>query len=210
MPNKYDVIVVGMGPSSIFCAYELIKLNKFKKVLLIDQGKRVEERYCPIEKTKKCIHCKPMCNITNGFSGAGAFSDGKLSLYNPEDDEIHVGGNIHKIIGVPETKRLIDYTDKIYLDFGADKHLEGTEYKEEIAKINDRAHKEGIRLINIPIRHLGTEKSHKVYGRLEKYIEDNGVEMMFQTTVADLIAENGEIKGVRVKEAKYVDDEDAT
>ena len=168
MPNKYDVIVVGMGPSSIFCAYELIKLNKFKKVLLIDQGKRVEERYCPIEKTKKCIHCKPMCNITNGFSGAGAFSDGKLSLYNPEDDEIHVGGNIHKIIGVPETKRLIDYTDKIYLDFGADKHLEGTEYKEEIAKINDRAHKEGIRLINIPIRHLGTEKSHEVYGRLEK------------------------------------------
>lgn len=208
MPNKYDVIVVGMGPSSIFCAYELIKLNKFKKVLLIDQGKRVEERYCPIEKTKKCIHCKPMCNITNGFSGAGAFSDGKLSLYNPEDDEIHVGGNIHKIIGVPETKSLIDYTDKIYLDFGADKHLEGTEYKEEIAKINDRAHKEGIRLINIPIRHLGTEKSHEVYGRLEKYIEDNGVEMMFQTTVADLIVENGEIKGVRVKEAKYVDDEE--
>ena len=208
MPNKYDVIVVGMGPSSIFCAYELIKLNKFKKVLLIDQGKRVEERYCPIEKTKKCIHCKPMCNITNGFSGAGAFSDGKLSLYNPEDDEIHVGGNIHKIIGVPETKRLIDYTDKIYLDFGADKRLEGTEYKEEIAKISDRAHKEGIRLINIPIRHLGTEKSHEVYGRLEKYIENNGIEMMFQTTVADLIVENGEIKGVRVKEAKCVDDED--
>ncbi len=105
-------------------------------------------------------------------------------------------------------KSLIDYTDKIYLDFGADKHLEGTEYKEEIAKINDRAHKEGIRLINIPIRHLGTEKSHEVYGRLEKYIENNGIEMMFQTTVADLIVENGEIKGVRVKEAKYVDDED--
>lgn len=48
MPNKYDVIIVGMGPSSIFCAYELIKLKKFKKVLLIYQGKRVEERNCPI------------------------------------------------------------------------------------------------------------------------------------------------------------------
>ena len=150
MPNKYDVIVVGMGPSSIFCAYELIKLNKFKKVLLIDQGKRVEERYCPIEKTKKCIHCKPMCNITNGFSGAGAFSDGKLSLYNPEDDEIHVGGNIHKIIGVPETKNLIDYADKIYLDFGADKHIEATEYNEQIAIIIERANKEGNKLINKP------------------------------------------------------------
>ena len=168
----------------------------------------MEDRNCPIEKTKKCIHCKPMCNITNGFSGAGAFSDVKLSLYNAEENDIHVGGNLHKIIGVPETKKIIDYADKIYLDFGADKHLEGTEYKQEIAKINDRAQKEGIRLINIPIRHLGTEKSHEVYGRLEKYLEDNGVEMMFQTTVTDLIIDNDEIKGVKIKEAKYIDDEE--
>ena len=208
MKEKYDVIVVGMGPSSVFCAYELIQLKKYKKVLLIDQGKRVEERYCPIEKTKKCVHCKPMCHITNGFSGAGAFSDGKLSLYNAEEDEIHVGGSLHKYIGVPETKKLIDYSDEIYLKFGADKHLEGTEYKEEIAKINDRAKKEGIRLINIPIRHLGTEKSHEVYKKMEEYIEQNGVEMMFQTTVGDLIVENNQIKGVRVKEAKYVDNEE--
>ena len=54
----------------------------------------------------------PMCKITNGFSGAGAFSDGKLSLYNEEDEEIHVGGSLHKYIGVPETKKLID--DFIY------------------------------------------------------------------------------------------------
>lgn len=209
MGNNYDVIVVGMGPSAIFCAYELIQLKKYKKVLLIDQGKRVEERGCPIEKTKKCVHCKPMCHITNGFSGAGAFSDGKLSLYNEEDEEIYVGGSVHKYIGVPETKRLIDYTDDIYLKFGADKHLEGTEYKEEIAKINERAHKEGIRLINIPIRHLGTEKSHEVYKKLEEYLEENGIEMMFQTTVADLIVDNNEIKGVRIKEAKHIDNEEA-
>ena len=208
MQSKYDVIVVGMGPSSIFCAYELIQLKKYKHVLLIDQGKRVEERYCPIEKTKKCVHCKPMCNITNGFSGAGAFSDGKLSLYDIKDDDIHVGGILHKYIGVIKTKELIYYTDKIYLDFGADKKLEGTEYQEEIAKISKRAEKDGIRLINIPIRHLGTEKSHEVYGRLEKYIEDNGVEMLFGTTVGDLIVENGEIKGVKIKEAKYIEDEE--
>lgn len=208
MQGKYDVIIIGMGPSSIFCAYELIKLKKYKKILLIDQGKRVEERNCPIEKTKKCIHCKPMCNITNGFSGAGAFSDGKLSLYNSEDDDIHVGGILHKYIGVPKTKALIDYADKIYLDFGADKKLEGVEYKEEIAKISKRAEKDGIKLINIPIRHLGTEKSHEVYGRLEKYIEDNGIEMLFGTTVSDLIVEDGQIKGVKIKESKYIDDEE--
>ena len=208
MSDKYDVIIVGMGPSSIFCAYELIQLNKNKKVLLIDQGKRVEDRNCPIEKTKKCIHCKPMCNITNGFSGAGAFSDGKLSLYNIKDDDIHVGGILHKYIGVPKTKELIDYADKIYLDFGADKKLEGTEYQEEIAKISKRAEKDGVKLINIPIRHLGTEKSHEVYGRLEKYIEDNGIEMRFNTTVSDLIVENGKIKGVKIKESKYIENEE--
>lgn len=208
MQDKYDVIIVGMGPSSIFCAYELIQLKKYKKVLLIDQGKRVEDRCCPIEKTKKCIHCKPMCNITNGFSGAGAFSDGKLSLYNSEDNDIHVGGILHKYIGVPKTKELIDYADKIYLDFGADKKLEGVEYKEEIAQISKRAEKDGIKLINIPIRHLGTEKSHEVYGRLEKYIEDNGIEMMFNTTVSDLVVEDGQVKGVKIKEAKYIEDEE--
>lgn len=208
MQDKYDVIIVGMGPSSIFCAYELIKLKKYKKVLLIDQGKRVEDRCCPIEKTKKCIHCKPMCNITNGFSGAGAFSDGKLSLYNSEDDDIHVGGILHKYIGVPKTKELIDYADQIYLDFGADKKLEGVAYKEEISKISKRAEKDGIKLINIPIRHLGTEKSHEVYGRLEKYIEDNGIEMMFNTTVSDLLVEDGKVKGVKIKEAKYIEDEE--
>ena len=117
MSNKYDVIVVGAGPSGAFLAYEMIQLDKTKKVLLIEQGKKVENRNCPIEQLGKCIHCKPMCNITCGFSGAGAFSDGKLSLYNEEDNDIYIGGTLHEYIGVGETKKLIDYTDKIYLKF---------------------------------------------------------------------------------------------
>ena len=104
MANKFDLIVIGMGPSSIFLAYELIQKHNAKSVLLIEEGKRVEERFCPIERTGKCIHCKPFCNITSGFSGAGAFSDGKLSLYNEEDDDIYVGGNLHEYIGVEKQK----------------------------------------------------------------------------------------------------------
>ena len=111
--TKYDLIVVGMGPSAIFLAYELIKKNNAKNVLLIDEGKPVERRYCPVEKAGECLKCKPFCNITSGFSGAGAFSDGKLSLYNKEDDDIYVGGNLHKYIGVEKTKELIDYAEHI-------------------------------------------------------------------------------------------------
>lgn len=200
--EKYDVIVVGMGPSSIFFAYEMVKLNKNKKILLIDQGKRVEDRNCPIEKIGKCVKCKPLCNITSGFSGAGAFSDGKLSLYNSEDDDIYVGGNLHKYIGVQKTKDLIDYTDKIYLEFGADSKLEGTQYVEEVKELKEKANKEGLTLIDIPIRHLGTEKAHELYKKLENYLEENGVDMMFKTKVEDLIIENEEIKGVKIIDLK--------
>ena len=201
MKEKYDVIAIGMGPGAIFMAYEMIKLNKNKRVLLIEQGKRVENRVCPIEKVGKCVKCKPFCNITSGFSGAGAFSDGKLSLYNEEDEDFYVGGNLHKYIGVEKTKRLIDYTDKIYLDFGADTKLEGIDHKEEVGKIKKRASKEGLTLIDIPIRHLGTEKAHELYKKLEDYLEENDIELMFETIVEDLIIENNEIKGVKVKSA---------
>ena len=206
--KKYDIIVVGMGPSSVFFAYEYLKLNKTKNILLIDQGKQVEKRNCPIEQIGKCIKCKPFCNITSGFSGAGAFSDGKLSLYNEEDDDIYVGGNLHKYIGVENTKRLIDYTDKIYLDFGADKKLEGVEYKDEVSKMKAKAKKQGIDLISIPIRHLGTEKAHELYKKIEDYLNKNGIEMKFETIVQDLIVENNKIKGVKIKPARFVEDEE--
>ena len=205
--EKYDLIVIGMGPSSIFLAYELIQLNSKKRVLLIEEGKRVEERFCPIEKTGKCIKCKPFCNITSGFSGAGAFSDGKLSLYNKEDDDIYIGGDLHEYIGVPKTKELIDYADSIYLKFGADKKLEGIQHKKEIQELKDKAKKEGISLINIPIRHLVTEKSHEIYARIENYLEEHNINLMFNTVVQDIIVENGKICGVKIKSSNKLDED---
>ena len=206
MKNNYDLIVVGAGPSSIFLAYELIQLNKYKNILLIEQGKPVEKRNCPIERLGQCAKCKPLCDITCGFSGAGAFSDGKLSLYNPEDEDIHIGGILHEYIGVEETKKLIDYADKIYLEFGAEQKLEGISYKEEVKKIYNKSKKEGIHLIDIPIRHLGTEKSHELYERIEKYLEEKGISILFNTAVCDLMIDNGTITGVKVKPSKYVED----
>ena len=203
MSEKYDVLIVGMGPSAIFTAYELIKLNANKRILLIDQGKKVENRFCPLEKTKECIKCKPFCNITSGFSGAGAFSDGKLSLYNKEDDDIYVGGNLQNYIGVEETKKLIDYTDQIYLKFGADEKLEGLEYKEEVEKMQKKSKEVGLNLISIPIRHLGTEKAHELYKRLEDYLAVHKVDMMFETIVEDLIITDNKVKGVKIRQAKY-------
>ena len=217
MSNKYDIVIIGAGPSGVFLAYELIKLNSNKKVLIVEQGKKVENRMCPIEKTNKCMKCKPFCNITSGFSGAGAFSDGKLlsyhlSLYNENDDNIYLGGNSgsyrKKYLTPEEIRKLLDYTDKIYLDFGADPKLEGMEYREEIKKLQAKAKKEDLDLIDIPIRHLGTEKAHELYAKIEKYLLDHGVEIKFETTVHDLIIENNEIKGVEVKPSAYAFDDE--
>lgn len=207
MTSKYDAIVIGMGPGAIFFAYEMIKKDKNKKILLVEQGKRVENRKCPIETIGKCVKCKPFCDITSGFSGAGAFSDGKLSLYNEEDDDFYVGGELHKYVGVEETKRLIDYTDNIYLKFGADPKLEGTEHKKEVNEIKKKAKKEEITLIDIPIRHLGTEKAHELYKKLENYLEDNNIDLMFETEVRDLIIEENEAKGIIVHNVKTNEEE---
>ena len=203
MSEEYDIIIVGAGPSGVFTAYELIQLglNKYKKILMIEQGKRVENRNCPIEKAGQCVKCKPYCNITSGFSGAGAFSDGKLTLPNKDDDHIEVGGNLQDYLGVEKTKELMFYADDIYVKFGADKKVEGLGNLEEIKKISDKAKENGILLCNCPIRHLGTEKSHELYGKLEQYLLENNINIMFEKNVKDLIIENNKIKGVIIEDA---------
>ena len=92
MSDQYDVIMIGAGPSAIFCAYELKRNKPDMKVLMIEKGRRIERRACPKRNTKVCVGCKP-CSITTGFAGAGAFSDGKLSL-SPD-----VGGNLPETFG---------------------------------------------------------------------------------------------------------------
>ena len=78
------------------------------------------------------MYCKN-CNITTGFSGAGAFSDGKLSL-SPD-----VGGELPDLIGREKIAETIAYTDKIYLEFGADTHIEGIGDPEKIKEIRRKA-----------------------------------------------------------------------
>ena len=77
---KKDVVIIGAGPAGIFTALEMLRKGSKKSILIVEKGKSVENRRCPKNVTGKCMNCKPFCHITTGFSGAGAFSDGKLSL----------------------------------------------------------------------------------------------------------------------------------
>ena len=148
---KTDVVIVGAGPAGIFTAIEMLRKGSKKKIVIVEKGQSIEKRSCPKSKTKKCMNCKPYCHITTGFSGAGAFSDGKLSL------SYEVGGDLPSLIGEDFAQETIDYTDKIYLEFGADEHIEGIENSEEVKEIRKRAIQAGLKLVDCPIRHLGTE-----------------------------------------------------
>ncbi len=189
---KYDVIIIGAGPAGIFTALELIRKNAGKKILMIEKGKPVDQRHCPKAETGKCMNCKPNCMITTGFSGAGAFSDGKLSL------SCEVGGELPALIGEEFAQELIDYTDRIYLEFGADEHVEGIYEGEEINEIRRRAIRTGLRLVNCPIRHLGTEKAQKLYLNIQNDLADKGVEMLFGTECENIILEKDMCTGVRI------------
>lgn len=187
--DRYDVIIVGAGPSGIFCAYELINKKPDLKILMIEKGRRIEERQCPKRKTKVCVGCQP-CSITTGFAGAGAFSDGKLSL-SPD-----VGGNLPEILGYDKAVELIHESDEIYLKFGADTSVYGVDKEKEIREIRRKAINANLKLIECPIRHLGTEEGYKIYSRLQDYLLEHGVEMKFRTMVEQLIVENRVVKGI--------------
>lgn len=187
---KYDLIIVGAGPAGIFTALELLRKGSRKKMLIIEKGRAIENRSCPKVTTMQCVNCKPYCAITTGFSGAGAFSDGKLSL------SYEVGGDFPDLIGAKKAQDLIDYTDKIYLEFGADEHVEGLEYPLEKAEIRKKAIKAGLKLVDCPIRHLGTEKAQELYYAIERYLLDHGVEILFEQECKDILIEDDVCKGV--------------
>ena len=190
---KKDIVIIGAGPAGIFLALELIKKGSKKSIVIVEKGQPVEKRHCPKNITKQCVNCKPFCHITTGFSGAGAFSDGKLSL-SPD-----VGGDFPDLIGFGEAQELINYADSIYLEFGADNFIEGVSNPDKIKDIRKRAIQAGLKLVDCPIRHLGTEKAQDIYHKIQTYLQDNGVEIMFGYQCNDIILENGECKGVCIE-----------
>lgn len=190
-----DTVIIGAGPAGIFTALELIRKGGPQKITIVEKGSPIENRRCPKSVTGRCVNCKPYCHITTGFSGAGAFSDGKLSL-SPE-----VGGDLPELIGYDTAEQLIRYTDGIYLEFGADQHVEGVGNEQEIKEIRKRAIQAGLKLVDCPIRHLGTEKAQEIYLAIERYLQDQGVEMLFGWNCVDLRMEGSRCTGVLCQRA---------
>ena len=199
--KKFDYVIIGAGPAGTFCAYKLI-LNKPKaRILLLDAGGPVENRTCPAEITGKCIHCEN-CAITHGFAGSGAFSDCKLSLYNPEDTTF-VGGELENFLTAKEMKELIEEVLSIYIVYGAPKKEEGGNTHPVAKKYADPAKNAGLSLVTVPFIHTGTTLGRALFYEIEQELLKKGVNIEFHACVKDILLQDGKASGVEYLKHKH-------
>lgn len=204
MSREYDVAIIGAGPAGLFAAYELAKMkgNKDVSIILIDKGLRPLRRTCPLFTPKeKCTFCNP-CNITYGIGGAGTFSSGIINL-RPD-----IGGELHEITRSWEkAEELIEYVDRVFVEFGAPKDRLFEPNMEKVKEIQRKAAKVGAEFVPIRQRHIGTDKTPIVIENILNYIEKSGVHVSELTDVKEIEKSNGQfvLKTTRGEfRAKYV------
>ncbi len=205
MKEFYDVIIVGAGPSGYMAAYELNKLNPRLNILIIEKGYDILKRHCPVlsHQLERCPNnkegvpgCYPACSMTNGFGGAGAYSDGKFNITT------EFGGWLTEYIPEEEVLSLINYCDEINLKFGATKNITDP-YTPEIKAIEKRAIGAGLKLLRAKVRHLGTEENLNILKKIYDYLK-NKVDISFLTTLKDIVIEKGVVKGITTTEGKTI------
>lgn len=194
MKKKYNVIIVGAGSAGIFCAYRMITTNPSIRILLIEKGEAVEKRTCPSEIAGGCIHCK-VCSITHGFAGAGAASDCKLSTYN-EGDVTFVGGELEKFVAVDKVRSLMDQVIEVYVKYGAKRELVGGETHPAAQEIREKAEKVILQFVSVPFLHTGTSGGRQIFYRIQQFLVDSGVEILFNTEVQQFMTKKGRVIGI--------------
>src|SRR5690606_25403762 len=160
------------------------------EILILEKGKKLAKRHCPSkEQGTACLGCQP-CSVVSGWGGAGAFSDGKLTLSG------EVGGFLDEYLTKEELSKLIRYVDDVYLRFGAPAQIYG-EDEETITRIEKKAVLADLRFIPSRLRHLGSGRTLEVLQAMEDHLTGQGVEIRTEETREEMQVEKGWATGVR-------------
>ncbi len=165
--KKYDIVIIGGGIGGLMAAYRLKRKMPNVKIAITERGNVLEKRNCPAGKNSICVHCKH-CSITSGYAGAGAFSDGKFNLGTA------YGGTLGDELGEDVACRYIDEVDKIldeYCTSGTPKIYKSNE------KLKLKCLQNNLRLLDMNVKHLGTDNNYLTMLNLIKALEEDGVEM---------------------------------
>ena len=191
-----DVIIIGAGPAGLFCAYELIEKNPKLKITILEKGKFVQNRVCPMNKMKtECKNCNP-CNILSGYGGAGTFSDGKLNFI-PKLGK----SDLFRYMSEEDAYKLVDETEEIFNKFKMDAEVFPSDMT-EAKEIQKKCTKLGMRLLLIKQKHLGSDHLPEYIDGIAKYLEKKGVEILESTDVIDIESIKEDKHVVRYKKGK--------
>src|SRR5512135_2868587 len=193
MPSSYDVIIIGTGPAGIFAALELIK-NSSVKILMIEKGSDIGQRSCPmVESSVRCVQCS-LCSILCGWGGAGAYSDGKLTL-TPD-----FGGWLKDYLSTEDLTAFIHYVDSVYCSFGAGGQVHGDD-NAALSRLKKKAAGYNLELIPARIRHIGTDLCKEVLKNIREHLGGR-TDIVFDTPIAQIDCADGGVCGVQMQDGK--------
>ena len=177
MPEKhsYDVAIIGGGIGGIMAAHRLTENDPSLSIVLLEKGRQIEKRVCPIvsHKTDKCIKCAS-CAIMEGMAGAGAFSDGKYVI------STEYGGWLTDFLEPETVIRYIEQADDILVSHGAT--TERFQPDNELKKLCLR---HDLHMSQAQLKHLGTDSNFDTMKKLIHSL-DGRVEILTDTEVTDV------------------------
>lgn len=183
--NKYDVVIIGGGIGGLCSAYKLIKNNYLRsiKIAILDKGHSLHHRICPAQKTGQCVHCK-VCSITTGFAGAGAFSDGKFNLGTA------YGGTLGDELGEELSMKYITELDELLYQFSVDAMVDFPDIYPSNEDLKDKCIKNNLTLLDMNVRHLGTDRNFQIMKAFIKYLSIRGVDFYEDTEALSIIKDD--------------------